>query len=357
MNKKINIDLSLINNHFFLDDNNNENEDNVKKYKTKITNYSFYSINEAHISDVIKKLKYYSNKYDVIDDYDYVNVSQLSEKYIDQLKLSNNEKYLIFKYKNEKFVSFKEFLFNLPTPKLFIYNVIESFSYILNSLIVLNKNNICFFNLSPQNIVFNLDCGEKPILRNFQLSLRASRLDERYITKIINKETDYTYKPLECHVLFYLIRNNLQTISHSLIEDICEFFVKKLDVLNFFSEKYKESYKNSCILTLKKYINKPKNIIINDILEKNDKWDVFSLSVLYLHLFHNISRVFSLKNGFINKIVLELSKNIHPNSDLRHSLEYLQDSLSKLFNNENDWSYIIKLSFDDMPKLFDILEK
>ena len=55
--------------------------------------------------------------------------------------------------------------------------------------------------------------------------------------------------------------------------------------------------------------------------------------------------------------MLELSKNIHPNSDLRHSLEYLQDSLSKLFNNENDWSYIIKLSFDDMPKLFDILEK
>jgi hypothetical protein len=50
-----------------------------------------------------------------------------------------------------------DFLFNLINPKLFIFHVIESFSYILKSLIGLNKNNICFFNLSPQNIVFNLE--------------------------------------------------------------------------------------------------------------------------------------------------------------------------------------------------------
>ena len=57
-----------------------------------------------------------------------------------------------------------------------------------------------------QNIVFNLDCGEKPILQNFQLSLQISHLNMSYITNIINKLEDYTYKPLEVHVLFYLIR-------------------------------------------------------------------------------------------------------------------------------------------------------
>ena len=67
----------------------------------------------------------------------------------------------------------------------------------MKSLIELNKNNICFFNLSPQNIVFNLDCGEKPILNNFQLSLQISHLNQSYITNIINKTDDYTYKPLE----------------------------------------------------------------------------------------------------------------------------------------------------------------
>ena len=352
-----NIEISNINKHFFIDDENDENEHNHKKYKTKITNYCFYSINEANISDIIKKWYYYSNNYAVVDDYDYINISQLSEKYIDKLNLTNNQRYLIFKYKNENYVPFNDFLFNLTNPKLFIFHVIESFSYILKSLIELNKNNICFFNLSPKNIGFNLDCGEKPILQNFQLSLQILILNKSYIKNIINKLDDYTYKPLEIHVLFYLIRNDFQTISYSLIEEICENFVKNLSILNFFSEKYKESYKNSCILMLKKYINQPKNEIIEDILLQTDKWDVFSLSVLYLHIFHNISRVFSLKQTFINKIILELSKNIHPNPAMRSNLENLLENFYKLFNNESDWSYINRLSSNMMPTLFDILDK
>ena len=352
-----NIEISNINKHFFLNIQDYENDDNHKKYKTKITNYCFYSINEANISDIIKKLDYYSNNYAIVDDYDYINISQLSEKYIDKLNLTNNQRYLIFKYKNENYVPFNDFLFNLTNPKLFIFHVFESFSYILKSLIGLNKNNICFFNLSPQNIVFNLDCGEKPILRNFQLSLYISNLNESYITNIINKLDDYTYKPLEVHVLFYLIKNDFETVSYSLIEEISEMFIKNLSILEFFSEKYKESYKNSCILILKKYINKPKNEIIDDILENNYKWDVFSLSVLYLHIFHTISRVFSLKNTFINKIILDLSRNIHPDPTMRSSLENLLDYFNKLLNNENDWSYINRLSSNMMPTLFNILDK
>jgi len=352
-----NIELSNIKTHFFLHDENNDNHDNHKKNKTKITIYDFYSINEANISDIIKNWNYYSNNYAVVDDYDYINISQLGEKYIDKLNLTNNQKYLIFKYKNENYVPFNDFLFNITNPKLFIFHVIESFSYILKSLIELNNNNICFFNLSPQNIVFNLDCGEKPILHNFQLSLQISCFNNSYITHIINKLEDYTYKPLEIHVLFYLIKNNIQTISYSLIEDISEMFVKNLSVLEFFSEKYKESYKNSCISTLKKYINKPKNEIIEDILSNIDKCDVFSVSVLYLHIFHNISRIFTLKLTFINKIVVELAKNIHPNPANRNKLEGLFESYTNIFNNENDWSYINNLSSNMMPTLFEILEK
>jgi len=352
-----NIEISNMNKHFFLDDENDENDEKEKKYKTKIINYCFYSINEANISDIIKKMDYYSNNYTVVNDYDYINISQLSEKYIDKLNLTTNQKYLIFKYKNENYVPFNDFLFNLPNPKLFIFHIIESFSYILKSLIELNNNNICFFNLSPQNIVFNLDCGEKPILRNFQLGLYISNLNPSYITNIINKLEDYTYKPLEVHVLFYLIKNDFNTVSYSLIEEISEMFIKNLSILDFFSEKYKESYKNSCISTLKKYINKPKNEIIEDILDNNDKWDIFSLSILYLHIFYNISRVFSLKQTLINKIILELSNNIHPNPVIRSSLENMLENFNKLFNNENDWSYINNLSCNMMPILFDILDK
>ena len=172
-----NIEISNIYNHFFLynkNDENDEKHEKHEKYKTKITKQCFYSINEANISDIIKNMEYYSNNYAVVEDYDYINISQLSDKHIDKLDLTNNQQYLIFSYKNDNYVVFNDFLFNLTNPKQFIFHVIESFSYILSSLIKLNYNNICFFNLSPQNIVFNLDCGEKPILRNFQYSLQTA---------------------------------------------------------------------------------------------------------------------------------------------------------------------------------------
>jgi hypothetical protein len=355
-----NTEITTINKHFFLNSEkykeNEEIEEN-KKYKTKLVNYCFYSINEANISDKIKKICYYSNNYAILEDYDFINISQLNEQIIEKLNLSDENKYLIFKYKNEKLIRFNDFLLNIYNPKLFILHVIDSFSYLLRSLIQLNDNNICFFNLSPQNIVFNLDCGEKPIIQNFQFSLQISKLNEEYITNIINKLNNYTHKPLEAHILFYLIKNDISTISYSFIEEISEVFINNLSVLTLFSENYKETYKAECIEYLKKYINKPKSVIIRDILEQHDKWDVYSLSLLYLHIFGNISRVFSLKQNYISKIITELTKNISIDPSKRSSLENLLENYEKFLNTEKDWSCVNKLPAHKMSILIDILGK
>ena len=339
MNKNINI--TNINKHFFphLD----IIDDCVKPHKTKLTNYSFYSINEANISDKIKQIPYYINNYLIVEDYDFVNISQLNEKIIEKLNIENDKRYLIFKYKNDSLVNFNDFLFNLNDPTIFIQQVILSFDYLLKSLIKLNNIGICYFDLHPQNIVFNIDCGEKPAIQNFTLSLNISNLNETYITNIIKKINNYTHKPLEVHILFYLIQNNISTISYSFIEEICEVFKNNLCILTLFSEKTKENYKISCIETLKKYINKPKTIIIQDILNNANKWDVYSLSMLYLHIFWNISKVFSLKQNFISKIIIELYKNIDPEPSKRNNLEQLSENLDKLFNEENNWCFVKKI--------------
>jgi hypothetical protein len=352
-----NIEIININKHFFLNSEKNVDNEIKKKYKTKMINYCFYSINEANISDILKEIRYYSNYYAVIEDYDFININQLSDNVIEKLNLAYETKYLLFNYKNDNLIEFNDFLFNIDNPKLFILNTIESFSYILTSLIKLHDNNICFFNLSPQNIVFNLDCGEKPIIQNFQLSLQVSKLNELYITNIIKKVDDYTHKPLEVHILFYMIRNDISTISYSFIEEICEVYIKNLTILTVFSEKYNENYKLSCIEYLKKYINKSKTYIILDILKNNDKWDVYSLSLLYLHIFGNMSRVFSLKQHFIIKIIKELVKNIHPDPSKRSTIQVLFENFNKYFDEENDWSFVNKLSSKSMPILFDILGK
>jgi hypothetical protein len=354
-----NIEITNIKKHFLMNNDieNNEDLEMNSLYKTKIKIYSFCSINEINICDRIKLIPYYSNYYIIIEDYDYINISNLNGAFIEKLNLKNDNKYLLLKYKNEKLIKFNDFLFNFNNPKMLIFNIIESFSYLLKSLIKLNKKNICFFNLSPQNIGFNLDCGMKPFIYNFDLSLLVSELSEKYIDNIIKKCDDYTHKPLEVHILFYLVKNDILTISYSFIQEICENFVNNLSVLNLFSEKYRETYKELCIESLRKYINKPKSFIINNILEQNEKWDVYSISLLYLHIFDNISRFFSLKHTFINKIIPELLKNIHPEPYKRSSLEELLENHDKLFDNENNWDFVDKIPLDKISKLFEVLYK
>jgi len=362
---KININLSCLKNHFLYEnEENEENEENIEnvdkknKYTTKIVNYCFYSLNELKICNKIKEIPYYLNNFSIIEDYDYININMLNDMIIEKISLlHDNKRYLIFKYKKDDFVSFNEFLFNIKEPKLLIFHAIESFLYILQSLIKLNENNVCFFNLLPENISFNVNCGEKPILNNFQLSLYVSDLNEKYITNIIKKTKDYGLKPLEVHVLFYLIENNISTISYSFIEEITEVFIKNLTILSLFSENYRENYKTSCIESLKKYINKPKDYIINDILDHYDKWDAYSLSVIYLHIFGNISKIFSLKQTFIGKITIELSKNIHPDPFKRSSLHKLLENYNIIFNSQKDWTFINKIENEKMGELFSFLEK
>ena len=346
-----NIEISSIINNFLLhhkEDTQIVDKNMQKKYKTKIINQCFYSINEANISEIIKEIPYYSKTYLIIEDYDFIDIRQLNDTVLEKLNLKTNDiKYLLFKYKNIDCLSFNNFLFHIAShPKILILYLIDIFSYLLHGLIQLNEHNICFFNLSYKNIVFDLNCREKPLLEDFKYSLQILKLNVFYISNIIKNITDYTLKPFEVHVLFYLIKNDIDTISYSFIEQICEIYIKKINIMQFFSESYKEKYKLACVQSLEKYINKPKNDIILAILEQNDKWDVYSISHLFLHIFGTISRFFSLKNTFINKIILELTKNIHPDPSKRSDLSSVL---------EKDWSFVNYMESNKMEQFFDIL--
>ena len=109
----------------------------------------------------------------------------------------------------------------------------------------------------------------------------------------------------------------MTTISYSFVEEFCEQFIANLPILQFFSEQYKKSYHDKCVETMQKYINQPKKQIITDIFERMEKWDIYSISVLFIQIFNSISKIFSLKDTFINKITVALSKNLHPDSNKR----------------------------------------
>ena len=348
-----NINIETLNNNFFSPITNYKSD----LIRTKIINYSHFSINEANIAHKIKQIPYYQNFFSILEDYEELNVSELNDNIIEKLKNVDEIKYFLFKYYDKGYYDFTDFLYNSISIKKLIFDIITSFQHILYGLHKLDENNISFFNISPNNLVFLSNYREKPVLSNFKFSLQLDKLDYTYISHILNRIEDFTYLPFEIHILYHFIKHKLVTISYSFIEEFCHEYVDNLNILRLFSDNYRKKYKEQCISVMKNYINRPRKDIIEDILERNDKWDVYGISMLYLQIFGCISRVFSLSGTFISKIILELSKNLNPNSDNRMTLEKTLNEFNRLLNDQDDWSFVNSLDNKKINQLFDELSK
>ena len=138
-----NIDISTIHKYF---SRNTENKiNNIKHIRTKIVNYSHFSINEVNISHKISQIPYYSNFFSILDEYEELNISQLNENIIEKLSITDDIKYYLFKYCDRNASDFIDFLYDSTSIKKLIFDIINSFQNLLYGLQLLNQNNICFF--------------------------------------------------------------------------------------------------------------------------------------------------------------------------------------------------------------------
>lgn len=348
------INISNINTHFFTNKNHSIIDEmrNKPKYCNLIVKYSNLTLNEARICHKIQNIPYYSNYFSILEDNEELNISELSDNIIRKLTTENGEKYYLFKYKNCKYIDFTDFLYDSTNFKKLIFDLLNALEHLLNGLLILNSNNIYLFNFSPENIIFQEHYREKPVFRNFRYSILSYKLDYDYILPILNSIKDYTYLPFEVHLLFCIMENQLETISYSFIEDFCENYMENCSILQLFSESYRKNYKEQCILTMRRYINQPKKDIIEDILERSENWDIYGISLLFIKLFSSITNVLNLKGTILNTIPIFLSRNLHPDSDRRLTI---QDSISKLrefIGETTNWHIFNNIDNKKLPELF-----
>jgi hypothetical protein len=328
-----------------------ESNDNTLKTNF-IQIYDFFAVNNIGISGILKKIPSYWLYFHLFIDYTFVKLGEIDTKYIENYKLITNrgEKHVLFRYRKEEFISFRYFISHLPCPKLYIFYIIDSYSHLLKNLLLLNNNNVCFFNISYKNIVFNTSF--KPVLTNFDECLLINKLNEEdYMSKILDKIDSYTLKPLEVYVLFYLIKNNENTLSYSSIDSICDFFVENHPIVSFFSLQYKKQLFQTCCNSLKKYINESKSVIIDKIIQYSYTWDNYSLSLLYMYFVCHINKTLSLNDCFFTNFYILLNKNIHPDPLKRETLRNTIDQFNALFETFTDWSFVNGISQENYKKL------
>jgi len=209
-----------------------------------------------------------------------------------------------------------------------IMRIIDSYKYLLHIIEILNTYQIVHLNIIPTNILFNSD--NNPILSNFTNSFhfptlneeRKSNLFKSYIPKTQTQNPNPTNifytQPLEVYVISFLEnQENNSSLSLSNIELLCSNFTTlSFSSLSIFSETYIKEYKEHAVFSLRCYINKPKEYVINDLLNNSSTWNNYSLSMLYLHLlnFHFVDTrecASKLNNQFITSFSQLLMNNIH----------------------------------------------
>jgi hypothetical protein len=234
---------------------------------------------------------------------------------------------------------FSTFLLNKNMdPKQLFYYLQDSYKHLLKSIQLLQDRHLCYFALSSQTILF---VKKNPILINFNFILQTT--SDNIVNKIkltIDKIQNFSHQPLEVHVLYFLWKNELLTLSYTQIEEISSHYVKSMPIFSLFSDLDREKYKERCLETLKQYVNQPQKEIIEKLAHFSPTWDQFALSVLYLYVVEKVIRRLSLKNTFFNGWLSVLMSQLNPEPSNRVQSEKIMKQFEDLYEEYNEWSFV-----------------
>jgi hypothetical protein len=329
----------------------------LKKEQQVIVPLSVLSSNEATICEEIEQIPYYHCFFDILHECEELTFERVEERVFEKLDLSTD--YYLFKYNNRHAVDLIDFLYSSTSIKKLLLYILDAFDHLLNGLSLLWKNDICYLNVSPRNILF---LGEKPMWSNFKYSLQLQKItktttDPSYVCDILQCMDDFTYMPFELHLLYYVTNSPIVNESESFVTEFCDEYVEKMDVLRFFSSTFKENYKNLCMKQMMStYLHRDKEYIVRDILNRIDKWDIFGFSLIYIHLFACIIHTYSLKHTFLNQMLTSLLVNLHPDSSKRMTIEDTRKTFANHFD-QADWTFMNHIDVHINATLFEEFSK
>ena len=285
-------------------------------------------LNYIKVSKRIDTIQYSRYRYDYILSSSPVNIGSVEDKVID---LVNDEsvrinEYLLCTIGQRSTNSMFNFFHNFKRQKIIAYHAIESFSDILDSMLLLNKASICWFDFTPDSIGFGN--GSKPVLRYFDNSILLDNdfsITLREILKNLDVN-DFTYKPIELHLLYYLLMNKETCVTAEAVKNVKTNFAAM----------------NRIEVGALGYIDKYLGYLIDDVISdmKPSTWDSYIFCSMYIDFLRKIDRQMFPKNEVITNFILELTKCNEIEPEKRASLSDLKECCYKFKQNCKKWGFV-----------------
>jgi len=145
-----------------------------------------------------------------------------------------------------------------------LINIIDTYQYLLKSLKLLHQQNILyngFFIFFNSSVVFT-EPNHIPMINDFTYAIDCNLV---FICSSFLETIDLfsTPMPPELYILSYIHQNNIRSLSQHDIDQLPS--ITGIDYL----------------------INKPYEYIITQLTRNQFKWDVYGLTILFLHLIHH----------------------------------------------------------------------
>ena len=237
-------------------------------------------MNEITIANKIRELNSKNDfRFYIFDKAERLKIGEIGPYNLDANIVRSNAQKILLSFVKKDLVYFDAYLSALSSPKIYIFQLIESYRSLLRSIDLLVSNNLIHNGLNFDTIVFNSKII-KPILTNFMFAIDIQNTGFNWSQYFLQRKLT-RFCPLEFYLLQYQLTNN-QVLSVYNIETIVKQFVKDHNLLDL----------NIDFNYFAKYANKSFLKNLEEALKYWKTWDNYALSMVYIDI---------LKNTFLKK--------------------------------------------------------
>lgn len=319
------------------------NDDKTIATKVQIKNIT--SDNEIKIGRLITKQSGYELFFLPVISVCDINIRRAASKDLSKCKIvkDNKNKYVAMSMKylaNQDFVDIVRY----SDSRMIIQTFIESYKYLLMSIEKLTNINIVHYDLKLENIIFN-GSSYNPRIIDFGISFQVDELNKNNM-----KQYFYTYAPsyyiwcLDIIIINFLLHETDTELTELDANMIANVYVSSNRALSMCSPEFVDQYLDLCIKQINTYVGRPRDEVIQELLQYSKTWDNYSLSIIYLKLIGILFPNRDVRNTFIVLMSQILLTNIHPVPSRRLTINDTMVQFSNIFYIEGNVDSYLSLS-------------
>jgi len=311
------------------------------KLVTKLQIDAEWTDREIFIGSLVVKMNNFNLYFSPVIESCDLNIKKINDPNIlDKCEIikpeTNNYKIMFIPYIQKQ--GFLYTLFKDYNSKILLH-ILEINKQLLLSIKKLSDGSLIHFDLKAENIILNKK-NSYPVIIDFGISILKNNLSEKtYKTYFYSYHPEYSPWSLEIHLICYFVKLNKlgsRVTEHDIIKVCSEFSYLNKRFQKVFSKKFIYNYKIKSIEFYSQFINNNVNELIKYLISISwYTWDLYSISMLNLQIFHLIFNNRFFKNKLLNKFFEYNLLYLHYDPEKRPTIQQAIANIQSLFS-END---------------------